>query len=275
MVETAEAAPDPAAAPSPRRTAGDWARLFARGLGQLLLTAGFVVLLFIVYEVYITNWFSDRAQAHVKSELRTEFVQGKNPLPSGRLALPGGTGPSVPDGTGIAILYIPRLGQDYSWAIVQGTNAADLATGPGHYDKSALPGQVGNFAVAGHRVGHGEPFLNLDHLRFNDAVIVQTESKWFVYRVLGDTGNIDAPDPAVDNLPGREVVDPGDGAVVAPVPDHPGQVPSLRLMTMTTCTPKFSSSHRMAVHGKLVASYPASGLRMPAQVKALYRTGGS
>ena len=41
----------------------------------------------------------------------------------------------------------------------------ELVEGPGHYVDSAMPGEQGNFALAGHRVGKGSPFLDLDQLR--------------------------------------------------------------------------------------------------------------
>ena len=84
--------------------------------------------------------------------------------------------------------------------------------GPGHYTnpESALPGQVGNFAVAGHRVTHGQPFLNADQLKPGDAIVVQTDTYWYVYRMLG---NVKTGDRSVKNsqgVPGREIVDPSD-----------------------------------------------------------------
>lgn len=246
---------------------GDRVRLVLRGLGQLLITAGVVVLLFVVYEVYVTNWFAERAQSQVKTALKHEWQHTtKDPL----LALPGQSGPKLPDGQGIAYLYIPRLGRDFGYAIVQGTSNADLEKGPGHYVGTALPGQRGNFAIAGHRVGKGEPFLNLDHLQPGDAVIVQTESKWYVYRVEGRPGNIAATDS--DGVPGREIVDPGDGNVLAPVPDHPGEAPTKARMTLTTCHPKFTATHRMIIHALLAETVAAANhsLAMPASITALY-----
>lgn len=265
MVDTAEDAP---AQPKGHSPWPDRVRLLLRGLGQLMITAGVVVLLFVVYEVYITNYFAERAQAQVKSALTQEWKHAaRDPL----LALPGQSGPRLPDGKGIAYLYIPRLGRDYGYAIVQGTTDADLEKGPGHYLGTALPGRPGNFAVAGHRVGKGEPFLNLDKLRAGDAVIVQTESKWFVYRVLGANGDIAAP---VAGVPGREVVDPGDGDVLAPVPDHPGQQPVKAYLTLTTCHPKFTATHRLIIHATLATTVAAHGLAMPAGITALYNAQG-
>lgn len=263
---TPESPPPPA--PAPRRTWGDWVRFALRGIGQLLITAGVVVLLFVVYEVYVTNYFAHEAQAKVRNEYQTEIIHDHDPL-AHRLKLPDGTLVPLPNGKGIANLYIPRLGSDYKFTIVEGTTDADLGKGPGHYAGTALPGQVGNFAVAGHRVGKGEPFLNLDHLRAGDAVIVETGRRWYVYRVKGtDHDNIDSND--ADGIPGREVVSPGDGDVLDNVPNHPGNDPTERLMTMTTCHPKFTAANRMIIFSKLAQSYPADGLTMPDQVKALY-----
>src|SRR4051794_648449 len=172
MVDTVDDAPSgPVAAGGNRMTAGDRVRFVLRGIGQTLITAGVVVLLFVIYEVYVTNYFAHEAQQRTRTALQKTWVNGKaDPL----LPLPGQSLPPLPEGKGIAILYIPRLGNDYSFAIVEGTSDKDLTKGPGHYTGTALPGQVGNFAVAGHRVGNGEPFLNLDHLRAGDAIIVRT-----------------------------------------------------------------------------------------------------
>src|SRR5947209_7523134 len=104
-------APPPPAAPGKRRgmSAGDKVRLVLRGIGQTLITLGLVVLLFVVYEVWITNIFAARAQAKVASALRHEWADSPgDPL----LPLPGETDPTIPLGTGIGVLYIPRLGQD-------------------------------------------------------------------------------------------------------------------------------------------------------------------
>jgi sortase A len=270
----------PAASP-PDRTGmslADKIRFVLRGIGQTLITLGLVVLLFVVYEVWITNIFAAREQAAVTRQLKQEWAHNKDPL----LPLPGQTTPTIPLGTGIAVLYIPRLGRDYHFTIVQGSTVPDdsqLEKGPAHYGTTQLPGQLGNFAIAGHRVGKGEPFLNIDKLRSGDAVIVETKSWWYVYRVLGtpvggnpqtDTRELVAPGI---RLPGREIIDPSDGNVLLPVPDHP-EVPldqaTSALLTMTTCHPKFTASHRMIVYSKLATKERNVNLTMPSSILALY-----
>jgi sortase A len=251
-------------------TVGDRIRFALRGIGQTLITAGMVILLFVVYEVYITNVFAHRQQVKVHSALEKEWAQGKDPL-----ALPGGGSVGIPIGDGIANVYIPRFGKDFAFTVVEGTDDASLQKGPGHYVGSALPGGTGNFAVAGHRVGKGEPFLNLDRLKTGDTVIVETKTTWFVYVVKGAKGDINALD--ADGIPGREIVSPSDGNVILPVPNHPATQPTEKLMTMTTCHPKFTATQRMIVHALLNPKLTAarSGSRMPATIDALYGKAGA
>jgi sortase A len=247
---------------------GDKVRFVLRGVGQTLITLGCIVLLFVVYEVWITNVYSLHKNHEVASKLQQEWnTETDDPL----LPLPNGKQPTVEAGTGIANLYLPRLGSDYHFAVVQGTNQADLSKGPGHYAGTAMPGEIGNFAVAGHRVGKGEPFLNIDKLRSGDAVIVETKSYWYVYRVKGHpVGSNPQNSTDADGIPGREIVSPSDGKVLLPVPNHPGTKPTERLMTMTTCHPKFTATQRMIVYSVLQSKVPSTGDAMPARIKALY-----
>jgi sortase A len=272
----------PAPAPKPRSTAGDKIRFVLRGIGQTLITLGLVVLLFVVYEVWITNIFADRNNRRNIATLRKQFESDVvDPL-----NLPGGKIATIPVGSGIGILYVPRLGRNYAEAIVQGDptpNDEQLQQGVAHYGDTQLPGELGNFAVAGHRVGKGEPFLNIDQLRSGDAVIVETKSFWYVYRVFGSPtgGNPQSDTPGTDSIPGvgdvkipgRQIIDPSDGNVLFPVPNHP-EIPldkaNERIMTMTTCHPKFTASQRMIIFSYLATKVPARGDAMPAAITALY-----
>ncbi len=270
MTDTATVgpAPDPERRGARRRSGmstSDKVRFALRGIGQTLITLGLVVLLFVVYEVWITNLFSERANRNLAAKIAKEWqTDTVDPL----LPLPGGKAPQLKLGSGIGDIFIPRLGRDYHFAIVEGTDQDDLAIGPGHYPGTALPGAVGNFAVAGHRVGKGEPFLNIDKLRAGDAVVVETKSYWYVYRVKGTEHGLTKKD--ADGIPGREIVTPSQGEVLAPVPDHPGARPTERLMTMTTCHPKFTASHRMIVYSLFDSKVARTGTAMPAAISALY-----
>jgi sortase A len=89
----------------------------------------------------------------------------------------------------------------------------------------AMPGEPGNVAVAGHRVGKGSPFLDLDQLRPGDPIVVETADAWYEYRVLGDPQSGDLS-VTVDGVPGRQIVDPSAIGVIAPVPGQPERRPA-------------------------------------------------
>jgi sortase A len=229
-------------AAAPRRPTWRTWRWWVRGTGELLVTAGVVVLLFVVYELWWTGFTTQRDQHNLINQLHREWAA---PL----------TKPVVPPyGSGLAILFIPRLGAHYKFAVVQGTSTADLIKGPGHYPGSAMPGQIGNFAVAGHRTTYLHPFYDINELRQGDSVVVETRSTWYTYRVQ----NI--PHTAARY---QEIVSPSDVSVAFPVPDQPNPnlTPTQRVLTFTSCNPRYSAAQRIVVHGLLVASQPrTSGL---------------
>lgn len=264
-----------------RASAGDMIRFALRGVGQTLITAGLVVLLFVVYQVYITNYFADRAQDKVHTALVKQWDNaGELALPEGKLA--------TADGHGIANLYIPRFGLDYAKTIVAGTGASSLDKGPGHYDGTQLPGEPGDFAIAGHRVGKGEPFLNLDKVKAGDAIVVETQTDWYIYCVIGAATAKNACNPNApggnlartdaNGVPGRQIVSPSEGQVVDPVPSKPNATApySTAYMTLTTCHPKFVANKRMIIHAILAQKIPKQlvagkySTDKPAAITALY-----
>lgn len=256
---TAAGGADPA--PMRPRGRGELVRTGIRGLGQTLITGGLVVLLFVVYELFITDVMTDQRQA----ELTDELLQNWEDDPTLGPDLPGGGLASIPLGDGFARIRIPAFGADYVKVVIEGTDPDVLEQGPGHYVDSAMPGELGNFALAGHRVSKGSPFLDLDQLRPGDAIVIETEEFWFTYRVLGDpaTGNFDA-DPS--GIPGQQIVSPQDTQVVFPVPglDDPTVEPTAAYLTLTTCEPKFSARLRLIIH---------AGLEGPGLSKADYPDG--
>jgi len=247
-------------------------RTAIRGIGELILTAGLVVLLFVFYEAYVTDWSSAVKQGEVTAKLDDTW---RNPR---------GAVDHPVNGAGIAKMYIPSFGSDFVFTVLEGTGPDTLAAGPGHYQSTALPGQPGNFAVAGHRVGKGSPFNALDLLSSCDAIVVETADRWFVYRVLplrGESTNWATAKTTrpqcrgVEPLPGRysdvvgkTIVQPTQTEVIAPIPGHPDQ-PAKReigLITLTTCHPQFSARQRLIVHGVLVAQYRKIPGERPAEL---------
>jgi sortase A len=213
-------------------------------VGELLVTGGLVVLLFVVYELFVTDLLNRSEQSDLSQSLHEQWERTPSaPTTTPRADLTGGNA--------FAVLYIPRLGADYQRVVLEGTAEAELSQGPGHYEGTAQPGQPGNMGLAGHRVGKGSPFLDLDQLRPGDPIVVETVDSWYVYRVLGDvaTGDLTA-DPS--GIPGQEIVRPTDVEVLSPTPDGPeNAAPSGSYLTLTTCHPKYSAQQRLVIHAAL------------------------
>lgn len=241
-------------------------RTAVRVVGAFCVVAGLALLSWVFYAGYATNWVSGRKQAEAEAQLVQRWDEPE-PRPS-----------DFQPGEGIAKLHIPDLGAEL--VVLEGTDADTLAAGPGHYPATALPGQPGNFAVAGHRNGYGAPFNELDELTPCAPLIVETATHWYVYRVLpladSDTSGDDpkcAPQlPApYDEVVGVRTVPPDQAAVLNPVPGEPEQVlpadQQLPLITLTTCHPEWSARQRLIVHGLLTKQYQKlpdqPGLRPP------------
>jgi len=199
---------------------------------ELLLTLGVLLLLFVAYQLFYTSVLANRAMSDETAQLERAWA-----------AAGGGheraAAPAQPyTGTGFAIIHIPRLGKNLP--VLQGTDLATLAKGIGHYKNTAMPGDVGDFAVAGHRKTHGDPFLAFPQLRVGDPVVIETATAWYTY--------------VIDVAP--YITSPDDMAAIAPVPDHSGVTPTERLITLTTCNPWWAHYQRMVAHGHLVDERP-------------------
>src|SRR3954468_18052902 len=212
-----------------RRTTGDRIRFAFEVLGELLITFGIVILLFTVYELKITDLRTAATQRGLQSDLQQEWA-GNAP------ARPNGPDPVVEplEGKPIALLRVPRLGEDYSRVVVEGVSHADLQKGPGHYPDTALPGAVGNSVISGHRTTYGAPFSSADELRQGDLIDVQVRYRTYHYRVTA-----------------TRIVSPDAREVLLPVPDRPGVVAEDRLLTLTTCNPRYSAAQRLIVFAQM------------------------
>ena len=231
----------------PRRRPGDIVRTLVRGFGQTLVTAGLVVLLFVVYQLWVTDLLTGLRQGELSDELQAQWDDPTAGSPGGTFT-PGPIDVAV--GEPFAVVHIPRLGEDYARVTLEGTGTDELAEGPGHYVDTAMPGEQGNFALAGHRVGRGSPFLDLDQMRPGDPIVVETADGWFTYRVLGDPATGDFADPS--GIPGQRIVSPDQVDVISPTPGAAPDVPaSGAYLTLTTCHPKYSARQRLIVHAEL------------------------
>lgn len=144
--------------------------------------------------------------------------------------------PAPSHGAPFAFLRIPRLGAAWRFTVAEGTTPDVLAAGPGHFDGTALPGVVGNFAVAGHTVGGGDPFQRLSTLRPGDVIFVDTKDRTFTYRVTA------AP----------TVIPVTDVGITDPVPNTPQATATRPLITLVSCLWPFpDDAKRLAVVGTL------------------------
>jgi sortase A len=240
---------------------------------ELLLTIGLVGLLLCVHQLYWTNFEAeakaddalsrlDKEWSHLPPEEPTVAAPIVTPIVTpepntdappyedtsgpGDLGLDGhkdGTrvkGAGTIRGREFAAIYIPRLGSGFRKPIVEGSSRDSLASGVGHYTYPPYvgPGQVGNFGLAGHRNGHGEPFRYLNKLRVGDKVVVETGTQWFTYTILK----------------GPYITKPSNGEVLGSQPPQLDVPPRSSLITLTTCDPEFKSTNRMIYWGTLTTT---------------------
>ncbi|MEU5881066.1 class E sortase [Spirillospora sp. NPDC047279] len=201
-------------------------RILIRSLGELCITAGLVLLLFVTYSLWGTGRYTRAQQDLLGKELLNDW---KGKVTTERVKL----------GKGLAMIRIPRFGVQYRFVVVEGVELADLRKGPGHYPGSALPGEVGNFVVSGHRTTYSAPFNRTAELRTGDKILIDTRQKQYVYEVTG-----------------KKIVKPSAVEVTAPVPFKPKDKPSKKLITLTTCHPKYSAAQRLIIFGELTGELP-------------------
>ncbi|MEU0218191.1 class E sortase [Streptomyces sp. NPDC006265] len=207
----------------------------SRAIGEVFITTGVLMLLFVTYQLWWTNVRAHAQAGKEASSLQNDWASGKRN--------PGAFEP----GQGFAILHIPKL--DVVVPIAEGTSSKGVLDRGmvGHYAegalKTAMPGdKSGNFGLAGHRNTHGEPFRYINKLAPGDPIVVETQDEYFVYKMASI-------------LP---VTSPSNTSVLNPVPTGSGFTKPGRYITLTTCTPEFTSKYRMIVWGKMVEERPRS-----------------
>lgn len=226
-------------------------RVGVGALGELLVTAGALLLLFVVWQLYWTDVEANRNQTTTVQSLERDFTSESRAgvqSPTVTMSSP----PPVRMGAAFAILRIPRFGAHYARPVLEGTDHDTLIKGVGHYIGTGQVGKLGNFAMAGHRTTYGRPFRDIDRLRRGDRIIVETASGYSVYAVAR-----------------HEIVRPTNTSVIAPAPGHPGAAALEAYLTMTACHPQYSADRRYVVFAQLVRNYsraegvPASDLAVP------------
>ncbi|WP_406483158.1 class E sortase [Streptomyces sp. NBC_01615] len=196
--------------------------------GELLITAGLVLGLFVVYSLWWTNVVADRVADKQGDKVRDNWAQDK-----------GGPG-ALDTKDGIGFLHVPAM-KNGEVLVKKGTSTKVLNDGvAGYYTdpvKAALPttGKDGNFTLAAHRDGHGAKFHNIDKIKKGDPIVFETEDKWYVYKVYDIL-----PETSKYNV-----------KVLQQVPKQSGKKKPGHYITLTTCTPVYTSRYRYVVWGEL------------------------
>lgn len=225
-------------------------RAVVRTVGEFAVSLGILLFAFVGWQLWWTDLEASRAQAQAVTRIEQGFaapaVQAF--VPAGRPSVEARVHPSLPLGDAFALIRVPRFGSEFVRPILEGTTSDTLADGVGHYVGTALPGELGNFAIAGHRTTYGKPFSDVDALRAGDLIVIEDKAAYHVYSVTS-----------------HEIVLPSAVEVIEPVPGQPGVRPMRAVMTLTSCNPRYSAAERYIVYAELSATYPrAAGL--PASV---------
>jgi sortase A len=204
-------------------------------VGELMITVGVLLALFVVWQLWWTDVEAQNLQADVIQEWQgsDDYVEAPSLVGTPRTDPPPIT-ENVAEGEVMATMHIPRLGPDYEFSIASGIGLADVLNQGyiGHYPETQRLGEVGNFATAAHRQSYGAPYRDIEQVVVGDSLIVETTDAYLVYKVTD-----------------MEVVDPSQVEVLLPVPNQPGVVPTERMITLTTCHPLFSAAQRWITYG--------------------------
>lgn len=233
-------------------------------VGELLITGGVLVLLFLGWQLWFNDIVFGAAQHSVADQLSEEWEEEsaeETPVEPAVGPDPGEPVVMTPPAANEAFanLIVPRLGVDFKRPIAEGVSTAVLnssSKGTGHYPSTAMPGGVGNFALSAHRTAYGGAFHNIHQLVIGDSIYVETKDGWYkyVFRSL-------------------EYVTPSGVGVILPVPQRADVQPTERIITLTTCNPFLSSAERIIAYGVYDSWYPRAG-GAPAEISGVAAASG-
>lgn len=241
----------------PSRTRKRRRASFAGVLGELLITAGVFILLFLGWQLWLNNLILDNQQSSSAAAQSAQWLQEAQTAPA-PAAEATATEPPVTPRVGaaepFAVVYIPRLGADWQRTIREGVDVETVlnsfTAGVGHYTNTQMPGEMGNFGIAGHDSGWGNTFIDLMKLQIGDKIYVQTQAGWYTYSFQND-----------------EYVQPNASDVLLPVPRHPEMPADGRYITITTCNPPFAAAERLIAYGTFDGWQPLTD-GAPAEIAA-------
>lgn len=220
--------------------------------GEVLITTGLLIGFFWVWFIYVNDFVVGASQNTAGAELSQSFQELTEDQTFGKAyGSSGGRDDSVEppvlarvaNGEAFATLYVPRFGEGFARPIAEGVDLPTVLNnsrlGVGRYPDTQALGEIGNFAVAAHRTTYGAPFAEIGELRVGDRIYIETREGWYVYRFR--------------NL---EYVWPTEVSVLNEVPQFSGIEPTERILTMTSCHPRFSEAERVIAYSVFESWYP-------------------
>ncbi|WP_207931214.1 class E sortase [Streptomyces sp. 8K308] len=215
-------------------------------VGELLITAGLVLALFVAYSLWWTNVVANQEASRDSDAVRDQWAAAEDES--------GGDDDQPPvfdPEDGIGFLHVPAMTDDV--ILVKEGIGLDVLNGgvAGYYDtpvESAMPwDEEGNFSLAAHRDGHGAKFHGIDQIEEGDPIVFESSDTWYIYRafaILPETSRYNT-------------------AVLNAIPEESGATEAGRYITLTTCTPVYTSRYRYVVWGELERTERVDADRTP------------
>lgn len=211
--------------------------------GELLLTAGVLVMLFLGWQLFLNDLIVGQ---QLQAESLEQSQQWEKNIADAVAGEPDKPPVLVAPGNAqrFGLLVVPRFGADYYRPIAEGIGVSDVLNSNnfGHYPDTQMPGDLGNFAIAAHRKAYGGNLEHINELQVGDSIYVETKDGWYRY--------------VFRNL---EYVKPTGVGVIDPVPQHDGMKAKDRIITLTSCNPLFSTAERIIAYGVFDRFYPRAG----------------
>lgn len=237
--------------------------------GELLITAGLAVLLFLAWQLWWNDMVMAGSQASAANQQAQDWIAkaSQEPVPT-PTTNPDGTENYGPPpvtarpaaGQAFAVLYIPRYGADYRRVVAEGVDTQTVLNsfqlGVGHYSSTQMPGELGNFVVAGHRSAYGGAMHLIGDFQLGDKIYVQTADGWYTYSYRNIV-----------------YVQPTGVDVLNPVPQTDATPPTQSILTLTTCNPLLSTAERSIAYA-VFDSWRPTAAGPPAEIAASVAAAG-
>ena len=226
-------------------------------IGELLLVAGLAVFGYIVWQPWHTGITVTAKQTELSASDSAKWDE-ETPANEWDGVVPVATAPAASEV--FAVLHVPAFGTTYANRVAETTDWWTVLNldekGIGHYEMTQMPGEPGNFVLAGHRSG---PLINsfreVMNLRVGDPLFVETADGWYTYRYRS-----------------TEYVLPDEVDVLNPFPRLEAAVGDDQILTLTTCHPKLAGSDERAIAYSVFEGFQPRSAGPPAELVELNPT---